>query len=230
MKYAPMIVSLALAATAASAADTIDLQFVGTGAGANVKVMLDSLTEDVFAGQIIHNFSNGTGDAAALNGQHFTFCTEATQFVAGGGATYNVTDVAGALDTNSNAPAKGQAIGSALTFAGYAPFEAGANADLAAAWQIAIWEITYDYNPDLGSASLDLTAGHLRIANTDGNSLTSSISTYVAAMFAAVGGGSGGQNALIGFENGGTQNQIVPAPGAIAIAGLAGLCVSRRRR
>src|SRR5258708_7164714 len=83
---------LAGAATTA-AADTVQLRFDGVGAGRNVPVSIGSSSFNCFAGQLVHNFSGGTGAAAGLTGNITTFCSDLTQEVTSTGATYTLTGI-----------------------------------------------------------------------------------------------------------------------------------------
>jgi MYXO-CTERM domain-containing protein len=105
----------------------------------------------------------------------------------------------------------------------------GANADLAAAFQIAVWEVANDY--DGTAASLSIAAGNLQ-----GPSLSAAIVGNLTTLFAAAANTSGLGSQLVGLGNASFQDQIIdptaaiPTPGAVVMLGLAGLVGMRRRR
>jgi hypothetical protein len=220
--------AVAATLTSAASADTVNLQFAGTGSGQNVRITIGASTFNCFAGQLRHNFSAGNGVAAGLTGTKVTFCTDLTEYVSSGGATYTVAPIA-SLPQTSGWPAMGatraQAVYDLYAAAAGTQSASGASADLASAFQIVLWEIVYDYS---GSASsLNLTAGNLRATRTDGSALGSGVMTQVNALFAAIGSGAA-QLGLMGLSNNGAQDQIVEVPTVIPLppaawAGLSGL-------
>lgn len=226
--------SCALAfATGAATADTVRLDFEGTGSGRNVRVTIGGDTFGTFAGQLIHSFSNGNGVAAGLSGNRITFCSDLSQYVASGGATYNVTSIQNLPGSGPMGASKMQAIYD--MYAAAAGSQMGANDDMAAAFQLAVWEVIYDYDPS-NTSSLNLSSGNLKARNSLGLSLSSTILNHAAGLFSAI-GSNAAQTGLLGFTNSSFQDQIlqvqlVPIPMAV-IAGLAGLGMVgyvRRRR
>jgi hypothetical protein len=123
--------------------------------------------------------------------------------------------------------ARADAIARMFSAAGGAQY--GANADLAAAFQVAVWEIANDY--DGTAASLNLAAGNLQ-----GTSLAAAIVGNVNTLFAAAADTAGFGSQLIGLGNTSFQDQIIdptaaiPTPGAAVIMGIAALVGARRRR
>jgi hypothetical protein len=102
------------------------------------------------------------------------------------------------------------------------------NANLASAFQIAIWEIVYDFD---GStlASLDITDGALK-ANVNGT-IGGLVGSLLTGAF-----GSASMADLIGMGNLSHQDQIIditgiiPGPGSLALLGLGAVLAPRRRR
>ena len=84
----------------------------------------------------------------------------------------------------------------------------------------------------------DGTAGSINIgAGTfKGNNLTAAIQSNLTALFAAASNLSGSQSTILGIGNSTYQDQLldvstfIPAPGAVALLGLAGLVGARRRK
>jgi MYXO-CTERM domain-containing protein len=99
----------------------------------------------------------------------------------------------------------------------------------AAAFAIAVWEITHENftgaDLDTLKTQMSLTAGALRV------NATADVLFYYNQMFASLGQGGWQFSDLEGLVNSTAQDQarLIPAPGAIALLGAAGL-VGRRRR
>jgi len=228
-------VAVAVAGSVAQA-DTVVMKFVGTDEGRTVKVTIGSDTFNCFAGQLLHQFSMGNGVATQLNGQtRVTYCTDLTQFVTSAGDVYTVAPIA-SLPATTGWPAMGaakaQAVYNLYAAAGGQQNMLTANDDYAAAFQIALWEIIYDYNPaNVGVYSL--TGGNFKVKNSDGTSLSSAVATKVGQLFGML-GTNVPQVGLLGLTNDCSQDQIIdvnviPLPPA-ALAGLLGLGMVRLAR
>ncbi|MEY3142330.1 MAG: hypothetical protein RLY21_823 [Planctomycetota bacterium] len=218
----------ALVLSSAASADLVTVRCTGTGAGRNVNVTYGTTTTSVFAGQLRLTLTNSTGQN--LDGLWTSFCTELSQFIHINGTAQNYTVLpvsdlpipgAGMGTTRANAIAR------MYTAAAGAQF--GTNSDAAAAFQIAIWEVSMDY--DGTAASLNTAAGNFK-----GNSLSAAITAQLTNLFAAAANTSGIGTSLVGIGNTTYQDQIldlsngIPAPGALALLGLAGLVGARRRK
>jgi len=218
----------ALVLSSAAQADLVTVLCTGTGAGRNVSVTHGTTTANVFAGQLRLTLTNSTGQN--VNGLWTSFCTELSQFIYINGAaqTYQVLPV-------SDLPIPGAGMGStranavARMYAAAAATQYGTDADLAAAFQIAVWEITMDFDGTAGS--IDVGAGTFK-----GNGLTTAIQSNLTALFTAAANLSGAQSTILGIGNSTYQDQLldvttfIPAPGAVALLGLAGLVGARRRK
>jgi MYXO-CTERM domain-containing protein len=235
---AAFAVIAALAGGSVALADSVDLKFVSTGKGRNVKFDLNGETQNVFAGQLKHEFSNGTGRAAGLSGTLITYCTDLLENTS---KNTNRFDLVNTADAPS--PAMGQARADALSdiyvFAAGAHTDGSADRDFAAAFQVAIWEIVYDFDSSNGRSSLDVESGDFEAYKTNGSSLSSAVLGHLETLFDAIGtiGLGAEQTGLYALVNDGVQDQliemaVVPLPGAAAmgLAGLAGLAGTRRRR
>lgn len=239
MKTRAMILMAAagLVCTAqAATANPITVKWEGTNQGSNVKINITGRASDVFAGQLRHTFTNGSGFASGLNGTRRTFCADLDQHV-GGTSTFTV--VAPAQLSVRNAPL-GQARADALADLFFSHYltasDAAASNDLATAFQILVWEIIYDYD-GLSTASIDLAAGDLRVTRTNGSALSAGVVAQFATLLTSVGSGVGvGAVGFYAVQSGTKQDQllyvpgVIPAPGAAAALGLAGLVAARRRR
>ncbi len=231
MRTTAILAALAIAAGSA-AADTVRMEFDSTGSGRNVRVSLGSSTINCFAGQLVHTFSNGNGAAAGLTGNYITFCSDFAQSVSTSGSTYTVSGIQNLPGSGPMGAAKMHAIYDMYAAAGGS--QMGSDADMAAAFQLAIWEVIYDYDPS-SAGSLNLASGTLKARSTSGSALSSAIATRAASLFSAI-GSNAAQTGLMGFTSSSFQDQIlqlqlVPVPLA-AVAGLAGLGIvgyTRRR-
>lgn len=223
-----------LALCGVAQANTVNLAYVGKGAGRDVRVQVGSDTFNVFAGQLRHNASSGTGSLSWLAGQVTTFCADLTQQVTSSGATYSATAIQN-LPVSSGWPSMGpqraQAVFELYTAAADRQF--GTNADWAAAFQIALWEIVYDYNPSSPS-SFNLGAGNVRVTNTSGGALGTGIMSKVTELVGLLGSGLTSVG-LVGLSNPHKQDQIVqviplPPAGWAGLAMLGGIAAWRRIR
>ena len=242
-----MVTALVLAGVTASAsADSADLTFVGRGLGWGNKITLDGVsTNYVFTGELLHEFSNGTGALSALDGRTFTtFCTDVEQEVSSTGATYQAVDLATIPDTGTESLGMGadraQAIRNVLAYAdtsqtGFVDRVDARN--FAAAMQFVIWEIVYEFDPtagDDGLASIDITSGRFSATQTRyDRALSSGIMRYFNTLRdSGIHFGAGAN--VLGLSSPDNQDQVlrsVPLPSAVSM-GLAslGLLATRRRR
>ncbi|RMH27811.1 MAG: hypothetical protein D6693_04695 [Planctomycetota bacterium] len=228
----------ALATGAPAIADSVDLRFLGTGAGRTVSVSLGGDSFRVFAGQLCHELSDGVGLAGLILGEHLTYCAELTEHVTTIARRYDLVPLA-QVSTPALGATRASAITGLYSWVDGAQLEAGADRDLAAAFQIAVWEIIYDYDDTEGAGALDVESGRFRARSRRGRRLNDSIRGYLDSMFAAALAPPASSGwALAGLTRQGAQDQLiglpmaaVPLPGA-ATAGLVGLGViaSRRRR
>ena len=201
------------------------------GKGRDVRVTYGSTTKNVFAGQLNFRLSNGTGAASALNGDWVTFCTDLAQGTNSTNRSFDVVPLAQVPNGGPMGGMKAAAIMDLYTFANGQQLAANANQDLAAAFQIAVWEIVRDYDFTQGSSSLSLASGDFKATGKNGNTLSSAIAGHVSSLFASI-GSSTGSSSLLGLRNGSSQDQVlpVPAPGPAVLAAAAGLLALPRRR
>ncbi|MCW5769746.1 MAG: hypothetical protein KIT19_13795 [Phycisphaeraceae bacterium] len=231
MKTTLTAAAIATIAGAASA-DIVTMKFLGTGAGQNVKWRLNGGSEtSTFAGQLRHDITSGTGIGADWVGEHLTYCTDIYQYVSNSYKTFDIVS----LDTapNSNPMGAGRAQALYDVFSIYAPMviEAGINNELAAAFQVAIWEIVTDFNPGVGVSSLNVDSGNFKLTKVNGSSSRSAaFNNHLTDIFGAI--GVGAATNLVALTNGGAQDQLfyIPAPGPLALAGTGLFMLARRRR
>lgn len=233
MKTITLAVLAACSAAAAANADFVDMKFLGVGRGQNVKATFFGDSQNVFAGQLNHRIANGAGAAAALNGDHLTFCSDFYQHTASSYTQYEVVGVDQVPSTLPMGVVKASALRDMYTAFGAGALAANASTTLASAFQVAVWEVVTDFNGSI--ASLDMTAGDFKAKKTDGHSFDSAMINQINAIFAAIGSSQEGGVALAGLKSGSNQDQLVmgftiPAPGTAALAGLGVLVAGRRRR
>jgi len=219
----------------ALAADTVEMKFTGTGAGRDVKINYLGNAQNVFAGEIYQQIRNGTGFGARLTGHRTTWCIDLSQHVSGQWSTYTLGDVAERPPAPMLGVAKERAIREMMSFSEGAVFRGDYNNDMAAAFQLAVWEVITDWNPDSGLSSLDLTTGNFKAFKTNGSALPASILVHMNDMFSRIGSGET-MGRVIGLFSNQRQDQMttiaVPLPTAagLAGAGLLGVIGFRRRR
>ena len=116
-----------------------------------------------------------------------------------------------------------------------------ATIDDATAFQLAIWEVVYNFSATAPNHGLSLTSGSFTVTMPGGAALSSSIMQKVNALFAAIGSNSAGTN-ILGLQSGQFQDQLfntvlgplVPIPASfwpgMAGLGMAALVTWRKKR
>jgi len=226
--------TIVAAATAGAAhADMVNVKFVGTGKGENVAIGWAGGAMNVFSGQLKHQLSGGTGIGAGLSGTYVTYCTDLNERVTNAVKSYSIVPVSATPGSVPMGAAKSAAIADLFGFAAGAQLNGSTSNALAAAFQLAVWEIVQDYNPIVGLASLSLTGGSFTATKTNGTALSGTVLSAAAGLFASI-GAEASPTPLMGLTNDGAQDQVlpgvVPAPGTIALATLGLACAGRRRR
>jgi MYXO-CTERM domain-containing protein len=237
MKHTTTAIAIIAAATTAASADIVDMKFTGTGAGSNVKINFNDSSFNAFAGEIEHFIQGAESPNTFLNGTLYTYCADISQHVATNFSEYEITSVDNVPLTNNAFTAMNSTKSSAIRALYASTFDAHLNRTFnntqAAAFQLTIWEIVNDYNGD--ASSIDVHAGSLTFAKTNGDTLQSSIASAVEGfkqqLTFGLEAGWGNFDGVIGLANAGAQDQLaVPAPGAFAMLAAGGLITTRRRR
>lgn len=223
----------ALAAfSGAASADIVTMKYVGAGSGQNIKFRLNGGSEQhVFAGQLRHNISSGTGIAEDWTGEHILYCTDIYEYVATSYKPFTITGLESAPNSKPMGTQTAQALYDVFNAFSDVALMIGAGNEFAAAFQVAIWEIVTDFNPDVGVSSLNLDSGGFKLTQVNGSSSRStSFTSAISSIFGAIGTES--HSNLLALSASGSQDQLfyVPAPGPLALAGAGALMLARRRR
>jgi hypothetical protein len=214
-----MAAALALAVTAPTMADSIDMTWRGRGEGQMTRITHNGQSMRVFAGELRYQFTRGEGEARRHEGVHAVLRQSLADGPARsllahrpGGSRMQMGHERAPLD-----PGQRAAIGAALARA-----DAGAASPAAA--QLAIWEITHDF------ANLDIRTGSFS-ANVDEELLSQVEGLLLAARDDApapyTSFGSAERPTVL------TTSSVVaplPAPLALAGVGFALAFVASRRR
>lgn len=232
MKTRLIAAAIIAAASSVASADVINVRYLGHGSGRSVEIQSPGIDGDVFAGQLRHELSGATGASAQYNGTWLTYCTDLFQYVSSSTRAFELVPLPVVPGSAPMGVEKAEAIQRLYTFAEGDQLLAGASNDLACAFQLAVWEIVCDYNPSQANFGLNMTSGSFRAARTDGSPLWSGVTSHLTNFFDAVKIESMPLTSVVAVTSGTYQDQIIPipTPGAVALAGLGGLCLLRRRR
>lgn len=231
MKLALFTVGAIALVSGSAHAGMVEMRQVGVGLGGGVRTSLGGNVLEVFAGQIAHEFRNGVGTGVQFDGQTLmTYCTELTQHVTQDWMVYDVTDIASApVPGPAMGAAKAQAIQNMLSLLVSETNAGRFSADMATGFQIAVWEVVYDFDPNAGRASVDITTGDLLVSDVGGGVLGAGAAMKVNEFLDHI-ALAGVEILPYAFVNEARQDQIIPTPGSLALAGVGGLLMARRRR
>ena len=168
-----------------------------------------------------------------LTGEMITYCIDLSQHVSSTTRHYSVLPVASAPVGGAMGMDKARAVAALYDYALGVQLETSASNDIAASFQLALWEVITDYNPSIGAASLDITSGQFSATRTNGNALWSGVQNILNGFFSWTDNLSFDTTRYAAITNNSYQDQIVvvPAPGCAALAGVGlGLVATRRRR
>ena len=228
------MVRLAIACVAGAAfaahADSVDVEFLGVGNGSTASVSLNDSLRFVFIGQLNHRFSNAAGEP--IEGDYVTYCTDLTQYVTHSARTYTVEHLKD-MPKSPNVPSMGtdraQAIFDLVKAAKGKQLGEDADRTFTAAFQLALWEIVYDF--DGQAASLDTGAGAFKVNNVRAEH-EQAVNSHLTSLFSEIGNGGTGEG-LYGVASWEAQDQLLvvplPAPVLLGGIGLGALVVARRR-
>jgi hypothetical protein len=223
-----------LAGAFPAAADTVTLTRLGQVDGIIASVTFAGRTYNTFAGLQAFNITEGTGAGASLLGLQTGFLAALDPINTPRPRTqvFSTTDLRSASDWGSYSSAQLAAINQVL---GTASASASANtAAMHGALQLAIWEVTTDFN----NGPLSVSAGAFRAAGADGSAFSADVATCLDELFAGIGQATHPAPGAYGLgapDGPAPPIIIVPLPAAVypALAVLAGMGVvatKRRRR
>ncbi|MDX9912370.1 MAG: hypothetical protein RBS39_11120 [Phycisphaerales bacterium] len=223
----------ALAGVAApSLADIVVARHIANGRGLSIQAFLDGQLHQVFAGQLIHELQSGTGVAAQLEGVRNLYCMEVDQFVSDINRVFNV-DPLDELPLPESGPlfdARAGAVASLFkSAAGLEEADDAAN-EFAAAFAIAIWEMVYDYDPNVIDGNIDLSSGRFRVLRNGSPISGSTLINFNSLITEA--GENISKNGVYTLSNDAAQDLIVriPTPGSTSLLAFGGLVLTRRKR
>ena len=226
-----LVAALACAAgsTSALAIDTVRARFdtIDPNVTCQFSTNWGGTWQGTLAGRMNWTRDNvNPGTHAPLQGTFSTFCIEVTQNVAFASTyEYHVVPV-GKAPTDD--PLFDLPMGSwkadMLSKLFGRRFNSLTTSDDFGAFQMAIWEIVYEMPGEEGMF-LSLTGGRFQIQNGG------TAATLAAAWLLEIDGTGPRMGGLYALTSDTAQDQIVPTPGTLALAGLGGLlCAKRRRR
>ncbi|MBM4112721.1 MAG: hypothetical protein FJ253_05000 [Phycisphaerae bacterium] len=210
----------------AATAETVSMRYDGTGAGSQVKITSALFNGNAFAGQIHQTISGGS----SIDGSWITFCTDLSQHVSGSFNPFEIVTVDFLPSGSPMGAAKANAIRDLYAYAGGSQLlDSTANA-LAAAFQLALWEVLVDFDDSADGHALDITAGGFSATKTNGDAFSATLMSHLSSLFGAIGTVDSSGVQLVGLSSGQHQDQIIviPAPAALALVGAA--AITRRRR
>lgn len=218
----------AISAVAGSAsAQSVNMHFLGVGQGRNVRVSFDGHQTNVFAGELRHSITQSNSNEIDV-GDFTTFCVDFAQHVSGNSSPFDVVGLTSTPQLTS------KTLEAANRMAAAAGSHVEGNRNSAAAVQLVLWEIIYDFDPQVGLASLDLTSGRFSATRTNGNALWNGVASLANNLLSTSLGDlpSNGSADFRVLASDRRQDQIisVPSTGPLAVAAVGGLLTVRRRR
>lgn len=218
----------AISAVAGSAsAQSVNMHFLGVGQGRNVRISFDGHQSNVFAGELRHSITQ-TNSTELEVGDFISFCVDLAQHVSRNSSQFDVEALTATPQLTS------KTLQGADRLAAAAGSHVEGNRDSAAAVQLVLWEILYDFDPQVGLSSLDLTSGRFSATRTNGNALWNGVASLANNLLSTTLGDLP-RNASADFRvltSDRYQDQIVsvPSTGPLALAAVGGLLTVRRRR
>ena len=243
MSHRPSAAAVLLVAVAATAhADIVDMHFSTLGRGQPVELSLGSQSVRAFAGQLVHETTAADSEEllGAFLGSQPYFCIDPFQATSRQSLPYTLTDLTGVPDSLPMRDSTAAAVRSLFASANHAQFAGDAPDDLAAAFQLALWEVVSDFDAGLGRSSLDLDRGWFRASAPGRQPLSESMLARMDTFFNAVESGERYSGQVIALRSPVAQDQLtavagvpasIPTSGSLASFSLGlGLMFGRRRR
>lgn len=232
MQNTPTAAAAFLAAFAATVqADIVNMHYTGLGSGHRVQINAGDRALSTFAGQLIHNVTSADeGWRLGIGAQPF-FCTDLYQNTSSSVKPYTLSGLNEVPDSQPMSAQTALAVKSLFAAAGQAQFDGDAPDDLAAAFQLALWEVVSDYDSDLGRSSLDIESGWFSARNAGGGTLSVGLQDRLGTFFDAVADGERFQGEIFALRSSSAQDQLASIPTSGSIASLClGLALAYGRR
>ena len=222
-----------VAVATAAHADIVDMHYTGLGSGHRVKIYAGHRPMNTFAGQLIHEVTRADESWPLGVGAQPFFCTDLFQTASGRSNPFTISELTEVPDSQPMSASTALAVRSLFASASQSQFDTHAPNDLAAAFQLALWEVVSDYDSRLGRSSLDIESGWFRARDSGGNGLSDAVQDRLGTFFDAVAGGERFDGEIFALRSPRAQDQLtsIPTSGSTAslCLGLA-LAYGRRRR
>ncbi|MFG0329775.1 MAG: PEP-CTERM sorting domain-containing protein [Phycisphaerales bacterium] len=205
---------------APAAADTIEVTFNSVSPNQSVRYSIDAGNsfDSTLGGTFNWTRTNGTYTGGGAVGDFSSFCIELTEFVSPTGSyTYDIVEVEDAPSSFFGGMGSVRAGKLARLFGQF--HQETWTANEAAAFQVAVWEITHDDDGSVYTGTFQVSGSEAYIA--DAQSLIDNIDP------------NGDRATILAMVGDDQQDHVflVPAPGALALFGMGGaLMLGRRRR
>lgn len=215
------VAALALASNALASFGTLSATFDGVSPSSRADYSLDGGDHYTETRAGVFNWTRTGGSYQTAD--HFSaFCIELGEHISGGnGYDYEVVNLEDGTDSMGGMGATRANLIRELFGRFAAPaFGEPLTERKAVALQLCIWEIVHETR-----STLDLTRGHARF--TSGNELAFNLAQeYLKDLT-----GDGPRDyTVVAMSAHGVQDQIIPTPGSLALAGLGLIAAGRRRR
>lgn len=229
--------SLVLSSHAFALGKTVDLQFQGLGAGRSGMTQFDGASKGNIAwAQQKFKFSNATADSGIQHLNTTTqrvYCVDLSQWTdTTGKPQYTVVTLDG-LNALKSVPTKNAKVEglNKLLRSSYKSFGSAFTTndnDYAAAFQLCLWDVVYDF--DGTAKSMSLTAGRFQTINAPSIAVQTKYNQLRDGLMAETNGSA--SKGYIGLVNDCNQDYIaaVPEPGTMAAIAVGISALIRRRR
>lgn len=208
------------AISAPALAGPVSFDFEGTVGGRNVSIVTEGgISGNVFAGGIKHLVD---GELA------ITYCIDPEQWAQTGTTTFEQQALARGIRPRAGWSAKAAAIAQVADGIGESLWTTSVDRDVAAAFQLTVWEILKDYNANTGAAGLNFAEGDFTASGD------ASVISRAEGLFASIGANArsvgGGYVAFTHDNHQDMMGKSVPSPASLALAGITLPLFARRRR
>lgn len=215
------VAALALASNALASFGTLSATFDGVSPSSRADYSLDGGDNWHESRAGVFNWTRTGGSYRTAD--HFTaFCIELGERISGGADyTYEIVDLEEGTDSMGGMGAtRANLIRELFGRFSTPAFNDPLSERKAVALQLCIWEIVHETR-----SSLDLTRGHARFSSSN-DAAFDLAQEYLKDLT-----GNGPRDyTVVAMSAAGAQDQIIPAPGALALAGLGLIAAGRRRR